>query len=91
MNNIVKFVNMAVSRVMPVKKLNVSKLKQFRSEANNKYSAYRNTRIGGYDIFEQGNIFLGHYDNAVDTKSALDTLRREHIMLLLDCTEKKLS
>ena len=91
MNNIIKFVNTAVSRMMPAKRLNVYRLKQFRGEANGRYSAYRNTRIGGYDVFETGNIFLGHYDNAVDAKSALDTLRRDYIMLLLDCTEKKLS
>lgn len=80
---------MALSMIKPAPKLNVSKLKEFRHEAAMRYTVYRNTRIGGYDIFETGNIFLGHYDTAIDARRAQEKLEREYIMLLLDCTEKK--
>ena len=69
-------------------KLNITRLKEYRDYANKRYECYRNTRIGGYDIFDDKVIFIAHVDTASEARSILNEWRRNCILEQLDVTKK---
>lgn len=77
-----------IKNLLGLNKLNVSKLVEFRRIADCRYVAVRNTRIGGFDILDDG-YFVEHCNSTHETKIKINEYKRNAIYEMLDTRVKK--
>lgn len=87
LNQTIKYIKSVINKYR-APKLNVTKLKEYRKYAESQFNVYRNTRVGGYDILQEGYVFIAHSITLKDAKGICDEYRRECIMEQLDITKR---